>query len=193
MVSNRTTPVVETEQSPLRVCLKFLQEGHEPAAALEFVGDWGQGEIKQAFKQYARLLNQGRPLTVILEDIAEAYPSPETELLMASIQTRLQTGVFPASTHEVMTEAEGVERQVRDDMEFLVGPGHRWTLGLVWAGILGGAMLLIALPQYSNALLGSAVGRAVFCVAVVLEIVGFLWASALLRLQTEILSEMKRR
>lgn len=183
----------EVEPSPLRVCLKFLQEGHEPAAAIEFVADWGQGDVKQAFQAYVKQLNQGRPLATILEDIAEAYRSPETELLVAAIQSRLQTGVFPAIAPDIMTEAAGMETAVREDMEVLVGPGRRWTLGLVWAGILGGAMLLIALPQYSNTLLVSPVGRVVFLTAVILEVIGFLWAASLLRLQTGIETELKQR
>lgn len=183
----------EVEQSPLRVCLKFLQEGHEPAAAIEFVADWGQGDVKQAFQAYARQLNQGRPLATILEEIADAFPSPETELLVAAIQARLQTGVFPAIALDIMTEAEGLETHVREDMEVLIGPGRRWALGLVWTGILGGAMLIIALPQYSNTLLVSPVGRVVFGTAIVLEIFGFLWAASLLQLQTGIESELKRR
>lgn len=183
----------EIEQSPLRVCLKFLQEGHEPAAAIEFVADWGQGDVKQAFQAYARQLNQGRPLATILEEIADAFPSPETELLVAAIQARLQTGVFPAIALDIMTEAEGLETHVREDMEVLIGPGRRWALGLVWTGILGGAMLIIALPQYSNTLLVSPVGRVVFGTAIVLEIFGFLWAASLLQLQTGIESELKRR
>lgn len=183
----------EVEQSPLRVCLKFLQEGHEPAAAIEFVADWGQGAVKQAFQAYVKQLNQGRPLATVLEDIAEAYPSPETELLVAAIQARLQTGVFPAIAPDIMSEAAGMETRIREDMEVLVGPGRRWTLGLVWAGILGGAMLLIALPQYSNTLLVSPVGRVVFLTAVVLEVIGFLWAASLMRLQTGIETELKQR
>lgn len=183
----------EVEQSPLRVCLKFLQEGHEPAAAIEFVADWGQGDVKKAFQAYARQLNQGRPLATILEEIADAFPSPETELLVAAIQARLQTGVFPAIALDIMTEAEGLETHVREDMEVLIGPGRRWALGLVWTGILGGAMLIIALPQYSNTLLVSPVGRVVFGTAIVLEIFGFLWAASLLQLQTGIKSELKRR
>lgn len=191
--SKEKSPATEVEPSPLRVCLKFLQEGHEPAAAIEFVADWGQGDVKQAFQSYARQLNQGRPLATILEDIAEAFPSPETELLVSAVQARLQTGVFPAIALDIMSEAEGLETQVREDMELLIGPGRRWTLGLVWAGILGGAMLLIALPQYSNTLLVSPVGRFVFGTAIVLEIFGFLWAASLLQLQTGIEKELKRR
>lgn len=191
--AKQTPTTTAVEPSPLRVCLKFLQEGHEPAAAIEFVADWGQGDVKQAFQSYARQLNQGRPLTTILEDIAEAFPSPETELLVAAIQARVQTGVFPSSALDIMTEAEGLETRVREDMEILIGPGRRWTLGLVWAGILGGAMLMIALPQYSNTLLVSPVGRFVFGTAIVLELLGFLWAASLLQLQTGIEDELKRR
>jgi Flp pilus assembly protein TadB len=193
-ISNQSrAAAADVAPSPLRVCLKFLQEGHDPSAALEFVADWGEGSVKHTFQEYAKRLKQGRPLDTILEDIAEAYPSPETELLLAMIQSRLQTGVFPAIAPEIMTEAEGLESHLREDMEVLVGPGRRWTLGLVWAGILGGAVLLIALPQYSNTLLVSPVGRIVFCAAIILDVVGFMWAAALLHLQTRIEAELKRR
>ncbi len=180
-------------RSPLRVCLQFLQEGHDPATALEFVADWGQGTVKHAFREYAKQLKLGRPLATILEDIAEAYPSPETELLLATMQARMQTGTFPAVASEILAEAEELETRVRDDMEVLVGPGRRWTLGLVWAGIIGAGILLMALPQYSNTLLGSPVGRVVFCAAILLDVVGFMWAAALLKLQTGIEAELKRR
>ena len=184
---------LEADQSPLRVCLKFLQEGHDPAAALEFVAEWGHGEFKPAFQAYARQLQQGRSLPEILEDIADTYPSPETELILASLQARIRTGVFPPSAPQIIDEAAAMEHQIREDMEFLVGPARRWTLGLVWVGILLGAVLLIAIPQYSNALLGSPVGRAVFCAAVALQTIGFMWAAALFRLQSEIECELKRR
>lgn len=191
-VSNSSRPV-DAEQSPLRVCLKFLEEGHDPTTALEFVADWGQGPVKKAFREYAAQVKAGRPLPMILEDIADAYPSPTTELLTAIIQARLQTGTFPVNAPEILVEAEALEASVREDMEVLVGPGRRWTLGLVWAGIIGGGVLLAALPQYSSALLGSPVGRIVFCSAILLEVAGFMWAAALLKLQTGIESELKRR
>ena len=69
----KSTPAAaDLEHSPLRVCLKFLQEGHEPAAAIEFVAEWGQRDVKQAFQGYVKQLNQGRPVATILEEIAEA-------------------------------------------------------------------------------------------------------------------------
>ena len=179
--------------SPLRVCLKFLQEGHDPNSALEFVADWGQGPIKNSFQEYARQLKQGRPLTTILDEIAEAYPSPETELMLASIQARLQTGVFPSIAPDILADSAGLESQVREDMEVLLGSGRRWVMGLTWSVILGGAMLMIALPQYSNTLLGSPVGRVVFGTAIVLELIGFVWAAGLLKLQTDLEAELIRR
>lgn len=177
------------EPSPLRLCLKFLQEGHDPASALEFVAEWGTGDIKRDFQAYVRLMKQGRSIEVILDDIAAAYPSPETELLAAAIETRLQTGQFPDLISEVLTQAETLESRLRDDMEVVIGPGRRWTMGLVWAGILGGAMLVIALPQYS-ALLDSRVGRVVFGAAIALEIIGLLWAGTLLRMQARLEREL---
>lgn len=178
--------------SPLRVCLKFLEEGHDPATALEFVSEWGSAETKRRFQEYVKALQQGRPLAVILEDIAVAYPSPESELLIAAIEARLQTGNFPVRALDIVRTAEELERQVRADMELVIGPGRRWTLGLVWSGILGGAMLIIALPLYSQAFLGSRAGRVVFGVAIALEIVGLLWAGMLLRLQSRIDRELTR-
>ena len=178
--------------SPLRVCLKFLQEGHEPAAALEFVAEWGKGEIKAQFETYVKLLKQGRPLEVILEEIALAYPGPDTELLIASIEARIATGTFPEITPLILSDEDALETRAREDMEIVIGSSRRWTLGLVWAGILGGAMLMIALPQYSHAFLDSRVGRVVFGAAIGLEIVGLLWAGILLRLQTRIERDLTR-
>ncbi len=174
------------KQSPLRVYFKFLQEGHDPIAAMEFVAEWGQGEIKPQFEGYVKLLKQGRPLEVILEEIALAHPSPETELLIAGIEAGLATGSFPEITSDVLTDAEALQSRARDDMRVVIGSARLWTLGLVWTGILGGAMLIIALPQYSQAFLESRVGRVVFGVAIALEIVGLLWAGLLLRMQGRI-------
>ena len=178
-------PLKGTE-SPLRLCLKYLQEGHDPAAAVEFVSEWGTGDIKRQFQEYAKALQQGRPLALVLEDIAAAFPSPETELLISAMEARLQTGNFPTITPNLLLAAEALETRVRADIELVIGPGRRWTLGLVWSGILGGAMLIIALPQYSQAFLESKIGRVVFGVAIALEIVGLLWAGMLLRLQSRI-------
>ena len=173
-------------QSPLRVCLKFLQEGHAPVAALELVAEWGQGDVKLQFEGYVKQLKQGRPLEKVLEEIALADPSPATELLIASIEARSLTGHFPELAPVVLAESEKLEDRTRRDMEVVIGSARRWTWGLVWTGILGGAMLIIALPQYSHAFLESRVGRVVCGVAITLEIVGVLWAGMLLRLQTRI-------
>lgn len=183
--------VAHTGPSPLRLCLKFLQEGHDPVSALEFVAEWGTGDIKRDFQAYVRLMKEGRSIESILEDIAAAHPSPETELLVAAIGARLQTGQFPDLIPEVLAQAETLETRLRDDMAVVIGPGRRWTLGLVWVAILGGAMLVIALPQYS-ALLESRVGRIVFGAAIALEIVGLLWAGALLRMQARIERELRK-
>ena len=172
--------------SPLRVCLKFLEEGHDPAAALEFVAEWGQGDVKRQFEAYVKLLKQGRPLELILEEIALAYPSPETELMIAGIESRLSTGRFPDVSPDILADAVALEARAREDMGVVIGSARRWTLGLVWAGILGGTMLIIAFPQYSHAFLESRVGRVVFGVAIALEVVGLLWAGMLLRLQSRI-------
>ena len=188
--SKSSTAPAPGRQSPLRVCLKYLEEGHDPVAALEFVAEWGQGDIKRQFENYVRLLKQGRPVELILEEIALAYPSSETELLIASIESRLSSGNFPELAPIVMTEAESLETRAREDMDVVIGSDRRWTLGLVWAGILGGAMLMIALPQYSHAFLESRVGRVVFGVAIALEVIGLLWAGTLLRLQTRIEKEL---
>ena len=102
------------------------------------------------------------------------------------MEARLQTGNFPTITPNLLLAAEALETRVRADIELVIGPGRRWTLGLVWSGILGGAMLIIALPQYSQAFLESKIGRVVFGVAIALEIVGLLWAGMLLRLQSRI-------
>ena len=185
-VAKPSSVPVPGRQSPLRVCLKFLEEGHHPAAALEFVAEWGQGEVKRQFESYVKLLKQGRPLELILEEIAMAYPSPETELLIASIESRLVTGNFPELTPDILAEAESLETRARADMDIVIGSARRWTLGLVWAGILGGTMLIIAFPQYSHAFLESRVGRVVFGVAIALEVVGLLWAGMLLCLQSRI-------
>jgi Flp pilus assembly protein TadB len=189
-VSNPTSVPAPSRQSPLRVCLKYLEEGHDPATALEFVAEWGQGDVKRQFQAYVKLLQQGRPLELILEEIALAYPSPETELLIASIESRLATGNFPDVTPAILADAESLEMRAREDMQIVIGSARRWTLGLVWSGILGGAMLIIAFPQYSHAFLESRVGRVVFGVAIALEVIGLLWAGMLLRLQSRIEREL---
>ncbi len=187
-----SVPPAPGRQSPLHVCLKYLREGHDPVAALEFVAEWGHGDIKPQFESYVKLLKQGRPLEVILEDIAAAYPSPETELLIASIEARLSSGNFPEITPDVLNDAEVLETRTRHDMHLVIGAARLWTLGLVWTGILGGAMLVIALPQYSTALLQTRVGRVLFGIAITMEIVGLLWAGILLRLQSRIERDLSR-
>lgn len=165
--------------SPLRYCLKSLEEGLEPGDSLEFVADWGPEHVKSVFRDYVKLLKQGRPLTEILEQIRLDFPSVETELFIASMEARLETGRYPAIAHHLADDLVSQQEQAILDINLVVGSARRWTVGLIWAGILGGAFLLVCVPRYSQSLLSTPCGRTILGIAATLEVVGLFWTGAL--------------
>lgn len=173
-------------QSPTYLCLKCLDEGHEPVSAFEFVADWGPKANKREFQDYAKRLKQGRPLDEVLDQLRMARPSVETELLIACLTSRAQTNRFSAVSSEIVRQAVVQREQALSDMNFLIGGSRRWVIGLVWVGVLGGAMLLVAIPLYTNILLHSGLGRVLISIVLALETVGLLLAGRMFSLHTRL-------
>jgi Flp pilus assembly protein TadB len=169
-------------QSPMNLCLKCLNEGHDPTSTLEFIADWGPTATKSEFQGYVQRLKQGRPLDEVLDALRRSRPTVETEFMIACLTSKAQTGLFSAVSGEIVRQTAKQREQTRADMEFLIGGARRWVIGLAWIGILGGAMILIALPVYSDALLQTPTGRYLMVLAVVLEAVGLIVAGRLLSL-----------
>lgn len=169
-------------QSPVNLCLKCLDEGLDPLATLEFIADWGPAASKREFQEYVKRLKQGRQLDEILDEFRKRRPTGESELIAACLTSKAQTGVFSAVSSEIVRQAAKQRQQTQSDIDFIIGGSRRWVIGLVWTGILGGAMVLVALPVYTNALLHTPIGRCVMVISVVLEAVGLIAAGRLLSL-----------
>ncbi|MDB5386925.1 MAG: hypothetical protein JWM11_2571 [Planctomycetaceae bacterium] len=182
LLSRPTTPTASEPKSPTNLCLKCLDEGHDPLSTLEFIADWGPPATKREFQGYVKRLKQGRPLEEILDDLRKARPTAETEFMITCLDSKARTGTFSAVSSEIVRMAGKQRDQTQTDMDFIIGGSRRWVGGLVWLGVLGGAILLIALPVYSHALLETPIGRGVMLISLGLETAGLIVARLLLSL-----------
>lgn len=178
----RPSATSKDPKSTTHLCLKHLDEGHDVLATLEFVAERGTSATKREFQGYVKRLRQGRSLEEILDSLRKAHPTSDTEMLIACLTSKEQTSKFSAVSSEIVRQAVQQREQAQADLNFIVGSSRRWVIGLVWIGVLGGAMLLIALPMYSDTLLNNAVGRAILVIALCLEAIGLIVAGRLLSL-----------
>jgi Flp pilus assembly protein TadB len=178
----RPSATSKDPNSMTNLCVKYLDQGHDVVATLEFVADRGPSARKREFQGYVKRLRQGRSLEEILDSLRKSHPTSDTEMLIACLASKAQTEQFSAVSSEIVRHAVQQREQSQADLNFIVGSSRRWVIGLVWIGVLGGAMLLIALPAYSDALLNTPAGRPILVIALCLEAVGLIVSGRLLNL-----------
>lgn len=182
LLGRRVGTTSKDPKSITNLCLKALDEGQDVVAVLEFVASRGSSSTKREFQGYVKRLRQGRSLEEILDSLRKVHPTSDTEMLIACLASKEQTGRFSAVSSEIVRQATKQREQAQSDLNYIVGSSRRWVIGLVWVGVLGGAMLLIALPAYSDALLNAPAGRPILMTALCLEAAGLFVASRLLSL-----------
>lgn len=176
--------------SPTNLCLKCLDEGRDAISSLEFVADWGPKANKREFHGYVKSLKQGRPLDEVLDHLRVTHRTAETELLIACLTSKVQTGQFSAVSSEIVRQAAVQRESALTDLNFIIGGSRWWVIGLSWVGILGGAMLVIAIPIYSQAMLKTPIGRLIMVIILVLEAIGLFMGGRLLSLPARLEREI---
>lgn len=175
------------------LALKCLTEGNPPSAALDFVAEWGPETVKGVFKEAALHHRQGAPLSAVLETLAKQEFHPRAELIRATLVAAERSPEAVQWTCQLIAVRSDQLQTCRSDVDYVISGSRSWVIGLVIAGLLLASMLIIAIPNYSTALLTTGVGQGVLAALVGLELAGVLWAGLIFRIHQRLLGSVERR
>lgn len=175
------------------LALKCLMEGNTPVASLEFVAEWGTSPAKEAFRESVLQLRNGANLADALQQLAALEFQPRIELIRTTLLMSEKSPEVVTGTCRLIATRTEQGQQCQTDTEAIIAGARQWVLVLVVGGLLLAAMLIIALPQYSSALLQTSAGRGLLGVMLGLELAGILWSGLLLRIQQRLLEAYQQQ
>ncbi len=179
--SQRRTQMQEQLPPALETLARAMRAGHTLESAMQLLGQQTVGPLAQEFAACSRQLDMGLGLPAVMRSLVRRVDLYDVRVLAAALNVHRQVGGNVVELLErlaqVVRERLNYRRQVR-----ATTAAGRMSAGLI--AIVGPAVFVYFFffqPQYAGRMLGSSLGQMFLVLAVVLEVVGLVWISRLLK------------
>jgi tight adherence protein B len=179
--SRRVTRLQEQLPPALEILARSMRAGQSLDQGIKLVGDHGPDPLAKEFRWCSHQLEMGLALPAVMRSLSRRVPLYDMRLLATTLIVHRQTG------GNVVTVLERLAQVVRERLNY-----RRQLRATLAAGRLSTTMVAIVAPgvfvyffffrpDYLRPMLASSLGLSILAVAVVLEIIGLIWTSRLMR------------
>ncbi|HEY1653869.1 MAG TPA: type II secretion system F family protein [Candidatus Tumulicola sp.] len=180
-IERRLSAFITQLELALRVIASGIRVGLGLRQALTIVTEELPDPARHEFLRVIGQTNIGVSVLDALDDLAERMPSNETLMMARVIRIQSQSGGDLARILEQLAGTIKARRQVVRKISALTAEGRMSAIVLLSIPIALGLFITTTQPQYGGALLHSFLGHVVIGIILGLELVGYFWLRALMK------------
>lgn len=180
-IDRRLATFITQLELALRLIAGGIRVGLGLRQALTIVTEELPDPARHEFLRVIGQTNIGVSALDAIDDLAERMPSNETLMMARVIRIQSQSGGDLARILEQLAGTIKARRQVFRKISALTAEGRMSAFVLLAIPVALGLFIVTTQAQYGHALLYTFIGHMVIAVIVGLEVVGFFWLKALLK------------
>jgi tight adherence protein B len=179
---NRRMNRIQNElPSVMDLLARAVRAGRSIDQAIALLGDECSGELGKEFSRCSGQMQMGRSLTAVMNSLANRVRIVDLKLVALTLIVHRKSGGNLAHTLERMSGVIRDRMTARRQMRATTGAGRSSTLLIAVVSPLAYIVMFAMAPEHMEVLYTDPMGRMLFALAIVLEIVGIIWVLGLLR------------
>ena len=182
-IRKRLDAFISQLELALRLIAGGVRVGLGLRQALMMVIDELPDPAHHEFRRVVGQTNIGISIFDAMDDLAERMPSNDTLMIARVFRVQAQTGGDLARILDQLAGTIKDRRQVQRKISSLTAEGRMSAWVLTAIPIALGLFIIMTQPDMRYALLQTTIGRIVLLVVALLELGGYLWLRALLRVR----------
>jgi tight adherence protein B len=176
---------MQTIQEELPEMIDLLARSTHAGASLEqaiaIVGEETKGPMSYEFRRCARQLDMNMSIPAVMKSLSSRIQLVDLKILTSTLMLYRKTGGNLPANLERMADVIRDRINYRRQMKASTGAGRASALLMTVVAPVAFVVLLVAFPDHVSNLYTDPIGNILLLIAFVLEIVGIIWVSALLR------------
>ena len=176
---------MQTIQEELPDMIDLLARSTHAGASLEqaitIVGEEAKGPLSYEFRRCARQLDMNMSVPSVMKSLANRIQLIDLKILTSTLMLYRKTGGNLPANLERMSGVIRDRINYRRQMKASTGAGRASALLMTVVAPVAFVILLVAFPDHVSNLYTDPIGNILLLTAIVLEVIGVLWVSALLR------------
>jgi len=179
--SRRMRQMHETLPILLDLLARAVRAGQSIDQAIAFVGEETRGPLGQEFSLASKQIDMGLSISAVMQSLAKRVRLMEIRMLGSTLLVHRQAGGNLPTTLERMSQVVKGRLNYRRQMRAATGAGRSSTVLIAVIAPLLYVIMFMWQPQHVQVLLDDPIGQGMLMAAVLLEVVGILWVSRLLK------------
>lgn len=172
-------------QEELPEMIDLLARSTHAGASLEqaiaIVGEETKGPLSAEFRRCARQLDMNMSVPAVMKSLSNRIQLVDLKILTSTLMLYRKTGGNLPANLERMAGVIRDRINYRRQMKASTGAGRASALLMTVVAPVAFVILLVVFPDHVSNLYTDPVGNIMLLTAIVLEVIGVLWVSALLR------------
>jgi|TARA_R110000868_G_scaffold411790_1_gene711309 tight adherence protein B len=176
---------MQTIQEELPEMIDLLARSTHAGASLEqaitIVGEETKGPLSFEFRRCARQLDMNLSVPAVMKSLSSRIQLIDLKILTSTLMLYRKTGGNLPANLERMADVVRDRINYRRQMKASTGAGRASALLMTIVAPVAFVVLLVAFPAHVSNLYTDPIGNILLLIAIVLEVIGILWVSTLLR------------
>ncbi|WP_417378698.1 type II secretion system F family protein [Gimesia sp.] len=176
---------MQTIQEELPEMIDLLARSTHAGASLEqaisIVGEETKGPLSFEFRRCARQLDMNLSVPAVMKSLSSRIQLIDLKILTSTLMLYRKTGGNLPANLERMADVIRDRINYRRQMKASTGAGRASALLMTIVAPVAFVVLLVAFPDHVSNLYTDPIGNILLLIAIVLEVIGVLWVSTLLR------------
>ncbi|MFK7778931.1 MAG: type II secretion system F family protein [Gimesia sp.] len=172
-------------QEELPEMIDLLARSTHAGASLEqaitIVGEEARGPLSYEFRRCARQLDMNMSVSAVMKSLSNRIQLIDLKILTSTLMLYRKTGGNLPTNLERMSGVIRDRINYRRQLKASTGAGRASALLMTVIAPVAFVILLVAFPDHVSNLYTDPIGNILLLTAIVLEVIGVLWVSALLR------------
>ena len=172
-------------QEELPEMIDLLARSTHAGASLEqaiaIVGEETKGPLSSEFRRCARQLDMNMSVPAVMKSLSNRIQLVDLKILTSTLMLYRKTGGNLPANLERMADVIRDRINYRRQMKASTGAGRASAVLMTVVAPVAFVILLVVFPDHVSNLYTDPIGNILLLTAIVLEVIGILWVSALLR------------
>ncbi|QDT42257.1 Bacterial type II secretion system protein F domain protein [Gimesia alba] len=172
-------------QEELPEMIDLLARSTHAGASLEqaiaIVGEETKGPLSSEFRRCARQLDMNMSVPAVMKSLSNRIQLVDLKILTSTLMLYRKTGGNLPANLERMADVIRDRINYRRQMKASTGAGRASALLMTVVAPVAFVVLLVVFPDHVSNLYTDPIGNMLLLIAIVLEVIGIIWVSTLLR------------
>jgi tight adherence protein B len=160
---------------------RATRAGESLEQSIALVGQRAAEPLGLEFRRCSRHLQMGLSVSAAMRALVHRLPLMDVRIMATTLSVHRQTGGNLALTLERMARVVRDRMNYRQQLKSVTAAGRFSAMLIAMAGPLLFAFMFVFQREYASKLLSLPLGNVLLIVAVVLELIGLVWISRLIR------------